>query len=73
MLALQALEHADTLEARNALHQALPELHLLRTIPAASSRRRSACRLQPGRNPPGQHRAPTAISKYGMHPLGAIA
>jgi WD40 repeat protein/DNA-binding XRE family transcriptional regulator len=32
LLALQALEHADTLEARNALHQALPELHLLLTI-----------------------------------------
>ena len=34
LLALRALETADTLEARNALHQALPELHLLRTIPA---------------------------------------
>lgn len=34
LLALQALEAADTLEARNALHRALPELHLLRTIPA---------------------------------------
>ncbi len=34
LLALQALDHANTLEARNALHQALPELHLLRTIAA---------------------------------------
>ncbi len=34
LLALQALDQADTLEARNALHQALPELHLLRTLPA---------------------------------------
>ena len=33
LLALQALETADTLEARNALHQSLPELHLLRTFP----------------------------------------
>lgn len=32
LLALQALDNADTLEARNALHQSLPELHLLRTI-----------------------------------------
>jgi WD40 repeat protein len=34
LLALQALSTADTLEARNALHQALPELHVLRTIRA---------------------------------------
>ncbi len=34
LLALQALETADTLEARSALHRALPELHILRTIPA---------------------------------------
>jgi WD40 repeat protein/DNA-binding SARP family transcriptional activator len=34
LLALQALDKADTLEARNSLHQALPELHILRTIPA---------------------------------------
>ena len=34
LLALQGLSSADTLEARNALHQALPELHILRTIPA---------------------------------------
>lgn len=34
LLALQALDRADTLEARNALHQALPELHLQLTIPA---------------------------------------
>ncbi|MCO6451478.1 MAG: PQQ-binding-like beta-propeller repeat protein [Caldilineales bacterium] len=34
LLALAALEQADTLEARNALHRALPELHLLRTLPA---------------------------------------
>ena len=34
LLALAALDQADTLEARNALHQALPELHLLRTTPA---------------------------------------
>ncbi|MBE2220720.1 MAG: PQQ-binding-like beta-propeller repeat protein [Anaerolineae bacterium] len=33
LLALAALDQADTLEARNALHQALPELHLLRTLP----------------------------------------
>ncbi|GAB4530332.1 MAG: hypothetical protein Kow0063_08280 [Anaerolineae bacterium] len=37
-LALHALSTADTLEARNALHQALPELHILRTIPAHSGR-----------------------------------
>jgi WD40 repeat protein/DNA-binding SARP family transcriptional activator len=36
LLALQGLEAADTLEARNALHQALPELHVLRIIPAHS-------------------------------------
>jgi WD40 repeat protein/transcriptional regulator with XRE-family HTH domain len=34
LLALEALQQADTLEARNALHQALPELHLLKTIQA---------------------------------------
>ena len=34
LLALQALDTANTLEARNALHQALPELHLLRSLPA---------------------------------------
>ncbi|HRQ41159.1 MAG TPA: helix-turn-helix domain-containing protein [Chloroflexota bacterium] len=34
LLALEALAQADTLEARNALHQTLPELHLLRAIPA---------------------------------------
>ena len=34
LLALHALEEADTLEARNALHQAIPELHILRTIAA---------------------------------------
>ena len=34
LLALQALDMADTLEARNALHQALPELHNERTIAA---------------------------------------
>lgn len=34
LLALQALKKADTLEGRNALHQALPALHLLRSIPA---------------------------------------
>ena len=32
LLALQALDLSDTLEARNALHQVLPELHLLRTV-----------------------------------------
>ncbi len=32
LLALQALEEADTLEARNALHQAVPELHLLYSV-----------------------------------------
>ena len=34
LLGLQAVETADTLEARNALHQALPELHSVRTIAA---------------------------------------
>ncbi len=34
LLALQALETADTLEARNALRQAVPEMHLLRALPA---------------------------------------
>jgi WD40 repeat protein/DNA-binding SARP family transcriptional activator len=34
LLSLQALATADTLEARNALHQALPELHSVRTIAA---------------------------------------
>ena len=33
LLALAALQQADTLEARNALRQALPELHLVRTLP----------------------------------------
>lgn len=35
LLALQALDTFDTLEARNALHQSLPELHLLLKIPAS--------------------------------------
>jgi WD40 repeat protein/DNA-binding SARP family transcriptional activator len=34
LLGLQAMETADTLEARNALHQALPELHNVLTIAA---------------------------------------
>ena len=34
LLALQALSTADTLEARNSLRRALPELHILRTISA---------------------------------------
>ncbi|MFH1085637.1 MAG: adenylate/guanylate cyclase domain-containing protein [Chloroflexota bacterium] len=34
LLALQALSTADTLEARNALRQALPELHSVHTIAA---------------------------------------
>jgi WD40 repeat protein len=34
LLALQSLDEADTLEARNALHQAIPEMHLLQNIPA---------------------------------------
>ncbi len=34
LLGLQAVATADTLEARNALHQALPELHIVRTIAA---------------------------------------
>lgn len=38
LLALDALSTGETLEARNALHQALPELHILRTIPAQSSK-----------------------------------
>ena len=37
LLALEALSKADTLEARNALHQALPDLHILRTISAHTS------------------------------------
>jgi len=32
LLALQALETADTLEARNALHQSIPEMHLIKKI-----------------------------------------
>ena len=32
LLALQALETSDTLEARNALHQSVPEMHLLKNI-----------------------------------------
>ncbi|HZU86966.1 MAG TPA: hypothetical protein VFF78_05755, partial [Anaerolineaceae bacterium] len=32
LLALQALDSENTLEARNAIHQALPELHLLLSI-----------------------------------------
>jgi WD40 repeat protein/transcriptional regulator with XRE-family HTH domain len=34
LLALAALALGETLEARNALHQALPELHLMRSISA---------------------------------------
>ena len=34
LLALNALDEADSLEARNALHQAIPELHLLKNIAA---------------------------------------
>jgi WD40 repeat protein/transcriptional regulator with XRE-family HTH domain len=34
LLALRALDEVDTLEARNALHRAIPELHLLLNIPA---------------------------------------
>lgn len=34
LLALQALETSDSLEARNALHQSIPEMHLLHTIAA---------------------------------------
>jgi WD40 repeat protein/transcriptional regulator with XRE-family HTH domain len=34
LLALQSLDRANTLEARNALHQALPELHILHTMTA---------------------------------------
>jgi WD40 repeat protein/transcriptional regulator with XRE-family HTH domain len=34
LLALQAISTADTLEARNSIRRALPELHILRTIPA---------------------------------------
>jgi WD40 repeat protein len=36
LLALQALDQADTLQARNALHQAMPELHINLTIPACT-------------------------------------
>jgi WD40 repeat protein/transcriptional regulator with XRE-family HTH domain len=36
LLALQALDEVDTLEARNALHRAIPELHLLLNISAHS-------------------------------------
>lgn len=35
LLALQALETSDILEARNALHQSVPEMHLLMNIPAS--------------------------------------
>ncbi len=34
LLALEGLATAETLEARNALHQALPEFHILQVIPA---------------------------------------
>lgn len=34
LLAMQALDTADTLEARNSLRRALPELHILRTMHA---------------------------------------
>lgn len=34
LLALLSLEEADTLDARNSLRQAVPELHLLKIIPA---------------------------------------
>jgi WD40 repeat protein/DNA-binding XRE family transcriptional regulator len=34
LLALQALDEVNTLEARNALHRAIPELHMLLNIPA---------------------------------------
>jgi WD40 repeat protein/transcriptional regulator with XRE-family HTH domain len=37
LLALQALDVSNTLEARNALHQSLPELHILHTISAHPS------------------------------------
>jgi len=37
LLALQAIEEKDTLEARNALHRALPELHLIFSVQAHSS------------------------------------
>jgi len=36
LLALQALDEVDTLEARNSLHRAIPELHMLLNIPAYS-------------------------------------
>jgi len=36
LLALQALDEVDTLEARNALHRAIPGLHMLMNIPAHS-------------------------------------
>jgi Flp pilus assembly protein TadB len=36
LLALQALDASDTLEARNALRQSIPEMHLLLNIPAHS-------------------------------------
>jgi WD40 repeat protein len=35
LLALQALEASNTLEARNALHQSIPEMHLLMNIPVS--------------------------------------
>jgi roadblock/LC7 domain-containing protein len=37
LLALEALEAADTLEARNALRRALPEIRVLQTLPAGST------------------------------------
>jgi len=37
LLALEALEAADTLEARNALRRALPEIRVLQTLPTSDS------------------------------------
>jgi WD40 repeat protein/transcriptional regulator with XRE-family HTH domain len=38
LLALQAMEESNTLEAQNALRRSLPDLHLLFTIPAGHAR-----------------------------------
>ena len=56
LLALQALETADTLEARNALHQALPELHLLRTFSPAHKGGAPDVAFSSGRSADCQHR-----------------
>ncbi len=55
LLALLALDKSNTLEARNALHQSLPELHILHTILA----HRSATNVQ--FSPDGSRIASTGV------------